>query len=237
MQRNIAMEAVSLIVVDKKMPHKAKHRLMQYGDVLELETAGITYPAISGHPDIYFCPTPAGLVVAPGLPNQYFETFKHKQLTFFEGCSMPGNKYPQTAAYNAVVSGNLLIHNHKVTDTAILNACKDLQHIHVKQAYTRCNLLALKNVFLTSDKGIEKVLTSKGVNCTFLSPEGIKLKGFSHGFLGGACGVYEDNVFVCGSLNYYSQGKAFKQIVDQAGYNVVELYDGPLIDVGSLLMC
>ncbi len=230
------MAAISLIVIDKKMPHEAKRTLLQYGDVLELETAGITYPAISGHPDIFFCQAPAGLIVAPELPDKYFEALKQKKLNFVKGGLMPGSQYPQTAAYNAVVCGNLLIHNLKVTDSVVLNACQDLQHIHVKQAYTRCNLLTLNSIFITSDKGIEKILTIKGINCKFFSPEGIKLEGFSHGFLGGACGVYEDQVFVCGSLKHYSYGKEFKQIADQAGYYVEELYNGPLIDVGSILI-
>jgi hypothetical protein len=231
------MASESIIIIDKKMPDGAKQALREYGELFEFESAGITYPAISGHPDIFFCQTPAGLVVAPELPDKYFEALKQKKLNFVKGGLMPGSKYPQTASYNAVVSGDLLIHNLKVTDSVILNVCNDLQHIHVKQAYTRCNLLALNNIFMTSDKGIENTLTSKGINCTFLPPEGIKLEGFSHGFLGGACGVYEDRLFVCGSLNYYSKGKEFKQIADQAGYYVVELYDGPLVDVGSLLMC
>ncbi len=231
------MSAANLIIIDKKMPFEAKSKLLDYGDVLDFETAGITYPAISGHPDIFFCQAPAGLVVTRGLPDHYYEVFRQKGLNFVKGELKPGNKYPETAYYNAVITDNLLIHNLKVTDSAILGACSDLDHIHVNQAYTRCNLLALNQMFVTSDKGIHHTLVSKGLDCRYFSPDGIQLHGFRHGFLGGACGIFEDKVFVCGSLKYFSQGKEFKQIVDRAGYKLVELYDGPLVDVGSIMIC
>ena len=234
---NKTMAEAGLIIIDKKMPLEAKRTLRQYGDLLELQTSGITYPAISGHPDIFFCQTPAGLVVAPELPDHYLVVLQQKEIQVVKGVSMPGNIYPQTAHYNAVASSKLLIHNLKVTDPIILDACKALPHIHVNQAYTRCNLLALNNIFLTSDKGIHNTLMSKGVESNYYSPEGIQLEGFNHGFLGGACGVFGGKVFVCGSLKYYSQGKEFKQIVENDGYDLVELYDGPLVDVGSILMC
>lgn len=231
------MSAAILIIIDKKMPYEAKSKLLDYGDVLELETAGITYPVISGHPDIFFCQVADGLVVAPGLPDHYYKVFRQKGLNFVKGELKPGNIYPKTAYYNAVITDNLLIHNLKVTDSGILSACSDLHHIHVNQAYTRCNLLALNQMFLTSDKGIQNILVSNGLDCRCFSPEGIQLEGFRHGFLGGACGIFEDKVFVCGSLKHYSQGNEFKQIADRMGYELVELYDGPLIDVGSILIC
>jgi hypothetical protein len=60
-----------LIIVDHKISQRAKEKLSQYGDLVELRTEGITYPAISGHPDIFFCQSADKLIVAPNLPEEY----------------------------------------------------------------------------------------------------------------------------------------------------------------------
>ena len=58
-----------LIIIDKRMPAEIRQQLKMYGDVLEIQTSGIVYPSISGHPDIFFCQTAAGLIAAPDLPT------------------------------------------------------------------------------------------------------------------------------------------------------------------------
>lgn len=56
-----------LIVIDKRIPEEAKKRLSGFGKIIEFETKGITYPAISGHPDIFMCQTTESLICAPNL--------------------------------------------------------------------------------------------------------------------------------------------------------------------------
>jgi hypothetical protein len=75
-----------------------------YGGLMELETSGITYPAISGHPDIFFCQTPAGLIVAPNLPEEYFSLLDQHKIKYQKGENPLGKAYPQTSPYNAVVT-------------------------------------------------------------------------------------------------------------------------------------
>ncbi len=65
-----------LIIVDKKIPWEAKDKLSVSGTVLELETEGIVYPAISGHPDIFFCKTPQMLVISPKSSRKVCSEFR-----------------------------------------------------------------------------------------------------------------------------------------------------------------
>ncbi len=224
-----------IFIVDKKIPQAAKKRLTDYGVLLELETTGITYHAISGHPDIFFCHTPQGLVVSPSLPDAVYEVLKAAHVRYVVGASAPGDKYPQSAVFNALATETHLIHNTGVTDAAITVMCRGLQRIHVNQAYVRCNLLALGNVFITSDTGIQETLLGKGLEVHFFSPAEVRLEGFSHGFLGGACGIWDDKVAVCGSLKYFSAGSSLKKLVRKAGFELFELYDGPLVDIGTII--
>jgi hypothetical protein len=78
-----------LNIIDKKIPEEAKKNLAEAGlhpdySLLELETEGLVYPAISGHPDIFFCQTPQTLVIAPNLPHPCKEILIKNQISFSE---------------------------------------------------------------------------------------------------------------------------------------------------------
>ena len=231
-----------LIIVDHKISGAAKERLSLYGELIELKTEGITYPAISGHPDIFFCQGMDKLIVAPNLPKQYFDVLNNRRIDFITGEFPVGPEYPSTACYNAVATSNYLIHNFRHTDFVITRTFQDLTPVHVDQGYCRCNLLPLKyDHFITSDTGIYKVLKaglhppSGGWSPLLVSPEGILLEGFPHGFFGGCCGIWENKVFVNGSLNQFPEGEKIRGYLKRLGYKIVELYDGLLEDIGSIL--
>ncbi|MCF8296239.1 MAG: hypothetical protein K9J13_01725 [Saprospiraceae bacterium] len=225
-----------IIIADKKIPEEAKISLSNFGELIELSTSNITYEAISGHSDVFFCKTKNNLIVAPNLPKNYLQILKERKIPFAFGNENVQSKYPTTALYNAVVTENYLIHNIKITDKVILENTKELKQIHVKQAYTRCNLLPLKNdSFITSDKGIYQTLVKENLNVLFVSPKGILLEAFENGFFGGACGLCDNKVFIIGSLKYFPEGEKARAFLNKLNYEIIELYDGPLIDGGSLV--
>lgn len=225
-----------MIIIDKKTPPAAKEKLVVFGELMELETSGITYPAISGHPDIFFCQTPAGLIVAPNLPGKYFSLLDQYKIKYGKGKAAVGKTYPQTAHYNAVVTSKYLIHNLNFTDPVLLKACKGLTPIHVNQGYTRCNLLPMNDdVFLTSDQGICNALIQQGKECHFFNPHRIQLYGFEHGFLGGTCGVFKRYLFSCGSMVHHEWGDKFEEIANTHGFEIIPLINKPLQDFGSII--
>ncbi|NOX86943.1 MAG: hypothetical protein GXO86_13435 [Chlorobi bacterium] len=223
-----------VIIADIKIPDEAREQLESYGQVILIETQDITYPAVSGHPDIFFCRTNDGLVVSPNLPVYVIDELKKQQVPFVFGERETGRKYPATAGLNAVVTADYMIHNKKYTDPLLRQQCTGKQFIHVNQGYTRCNLIPLKdNRFITSDRGIEKVLRKHDLEVLYVDPKGILLPGFDHGFIGGACGVFGNIVFFIGNLNHFPEGEKVRSFLQ--GYQIVELYDGPLFDGGSLV--
>jgi hypothetical protein len=232
-----------LILVDHKISKEAKKYLSRYGELLEIRTQGITYPAISGHPDIFFCQVPGKLIVAPNLPQHYFDQLKAHHIDFITGELPVGLEYPASARYNAVATEKYLIHNFRHTDVMITRTLDNLQPVHVDQGYCRCNLLPLRDDhFITSDRGIYKVLqglrpSPQGLRPILqgLRPSGIILEGFPHGFFGGCCGAWKEKVFVNGSLKHYREGEKVRFFLDKLGYEVIELADSPLTDCGSIL--
>ncbi|MDP4175456.1 MAG: hypothetical protein Q8933_15890 [Bacteroidota bacterium] len=228
-----------LILVDAKLPEAAKTRLSLFGELIELKTTGITYEAISGHPDIFFFQNTQNnrVIAAANLPNEYSSILRANGIGFESGETIVGKTYPETAHYNAVISKSYFIHNKKITESRILNSLSEsTQIISVKQGYTRCSLLPLKDdCFICSDHGIYKTLKEIAAKVLYVDPKEVILPGFSHGFFGGACGIHENMVFISGSLKCIKDGDKVRDFLKWMDYEIIELYDGPLFDVGSIL--
>ena len=249
-------EELPTIIADGRMPEEAKKNLKKLGDVLFLNPTEITYKSISAHPDIFFFQTKDGLVYAPNAPKRIIKELKKRKIKLTEGKKEVGKKYPETVPYNAVGIGDTLIHNLKHTDPTILSLYEN--HIHVNQGYTRCNLVALnENSFITSDEAISRQLsavsddnrqqttdnrlcpqnyvgTRHATSVLYIDPKQVKLEGHDHGFFPGCCGVWKNNLIVCGSTKYLKEKEALDKFLKDNDFNLIELYDGELVDVGSI---
>jgi hypothetical protein len=225
------------ILIDHRIPDKAKRELAKYGQLLELGKNNITYEAISSHPDIFCCQTPDKIILAPNTPIAILDKFEDLKIDYIFGKNAVGLLYPHTSHYNAVVTHKFVIHNTKNTDESIIENSYGKEIISVKQAYTRCNLIALqKNYFITSDKGIFKQLQSNhDFTVIYSNPDQIILPGMKHGFLGGCCGIYQNYLFVTGKLKFLAEEKAIRFFLDALDMQIIELYDGPLFDGGSII--
>ena len=225
-----------LIITDKRLPLPAKNALKNLGNPFYIQTDTFTYKSISGHPDIFMCPGDEGLVVAPGLPAEIREALANTSIRLFEGHQNPGRKYPETALYNAVVTSEFIIHNLKITDPALFEAFPGRKHLHVNQGYTRCNLISLKDdIFITSDKGIEKVLIAEGKEVLYVDPKPVKLRGHKYGFFPGCCGILNGELLISGSLSFHPDKDQIEDFIHKSGFLIRELYQGELTDVGGII--
>jgi hypothetical protein len=223
-----------IILASYTVPAEARAKLKTMGTLVLLRPQPGVYKSIASHPDIFFCVGPNCLYISPALSEELIN--KLRAVHFFKGSAPPLNNYPASARYNAVMAHGVFIHNLKATDPALLLAAQDMEQIHVKQAYTRCNLICLSNShFITSDKGIEKTLLSYGKRVCYISPRQVSLSGHPHGFIGGACGMLGQTLYVCGGLSHLNEAEELKQFLTACDWGFVELYKGPPSDVGSVL--
>lgn len=225
-----------IIISNKNIPEQALEQLKDYGKVLTFETSGLTYPAISCHPDVFLCLANDQIIIAPNTPGTFRKLLTENNVRFSIGHSEVGSNYPETAKYNSVITKHYLIHNLEITDNSIKEACVNKIKINVNQGYTRCNLLPLEDEnFITSDKGIYNKLHANKLNVFYVDPKGILLSGFKNGFFGGVCGVHQNLIFTIGSLSKLTGSKQVVSFLKDAGCQIIELYDGLLIDCGSLI--
>jgi len=255
-----------LIIVDKRLPEEAKESLesacltddeggrqgggrreaesvSRQGNIqknpviIEFETDSLVYPSVSGHPDIFFCQTPGRLVVSSNLPEHYKDLLRREGVDFITGHHAAGNRFPESVHYNAAINNHYLVHKLEYTDPVILESCHYLKKISVSQGYTRCSLAWLKNDhFVTSDAGIYKALREHGLSGLLVSPEGILLPGVRNGLIGGTISVLDNLVLITGSLSTYPEGNRLREYLLSLGHEILELYDGPLFDVGGILI-
>jgi hypothetical protein len=201
------------------------------GFILEFSAEGISDPHLSGHPSLFFCNTPSGLIVSPDLPPATLDQLAQHEIKFTKG-----GRHPAGSCYNAVATDKYLIHRLDQTDPSILQNCHYLKKIPVKQGFTRSHLLPLKNDhFITSDIGIEEALREKGMDVLFVSPREILLPGHENGGIGGTAGVLENTVFFHGSLQFHPDGEKIRSYLDNLGFSLIELSGSPLTDSGSFL--
>lgn len=224
-------------IASSLMPQGSKSRLASFGEVLWLSPTDFVYPSIAAHPDIYFFPfAPNGLVFAPNTPEGWVAALHKKGFKLVKGSKPLGKRHPETVYYNACASEHLLIHNFQYTDQRILNLCCTKRQIQVSQAYTRCNLLAISdNAFITSDVGICNILKQEGYDVLFIDPRQIKLEGHEYGFFPGCCGLSGNRLLVCGTTWHLAEKADLDAFLNRHGVELMELSDGPLTDVGSIV--
>lgn len=229
---------MKLLFIDKKMPAEAVENLSKYGETVKFSTTGLTYDPISGHPDVFFTKVSDQLIVAPNLPKKYKKLLQSKSIDFTEGELPVGEKYPESSRYNVVATEKFLFHNFRYTDSSITDAAGNRDLVHINQGYARCSLIPLgEKHFITSDRGIAKVLDYvPGIETLLVDPEGILLEGHRHGFIGGTAGIDGKRLIFTGSLDHFNDGQKIRDFVRPLGTAIIELYDGPLFDGGSILV-
>ncbi len=223
-----------LILLDYRAPEKARKKLQDIGEVVSFKTEGICYDAVSGHPDIFLFQHPCGCIMAPNIPEFYKKTLLRHSPSLTEGSLPVGISYPQTAHYNALYTENGVLHNKKFSDPELLKFSSS-GFINCQQGYVRCTTIQIGSTFFTSDKGIERTLLAKAMTVFYIDPQNIVLQGVNNGFFGGCCGVWEKNIYFCGALKYFQNHHYLVTAIENQGFNIIELYNGPIIDVGSIL--
>ena len=150
-----------------------------------------------------------------------------------------GADYPCDVLFNACLLGNRLICNKNTVSGLILRAAErsGCEIINVKQGYTKCSIAVVSdNAVITSDKAIADACKAAGIDVLPVNQGHVSLPPYDYGFIGGASGIKEDNVYFCGSLDQHPDGERIKRFCQKHGRSAVSLSDGGLQDVGTLFL-
>ena len=210
-------------------------------DVIKVPCNNNLYPAINGHVDIQLNilnKSKKEIIINKNLPQNFKDILTEKNINFIEASSRLSHKYPNNISLNAYITENYLVHNLKFTDEIILNHSRDKKLINIKQGYSKCSILPIReNVIITNDNGIYKTLLSEDFEILYLPFGDIILPGLNYGFIGGVGGMINDNTMAFfGSLEHYSFGEEIKKFLYKYDVKPIYLNDGKLVDRGSLFV-
>ena len=208
-------------------------------DVIKIPRDNNLYKAIDGHTDIQLNILDTNTIIINKNINLTFkELLKTKNINFIESYTTLSEKYPNNIPLNAYITDNYLIHNLKFTDKKILDYFKNKKIINVKQGYTKCSILPLREkAIITNDNGIYNTLKSEDFDILLLPYGDIELSGLNYGFIGGVGGmISNDCMAFFGSLDNYAYGDEVKKFLYKYDIKPIYLNNTKLIDRGSLLV-
>ena len=195
---------------------------------------------VDGHPDMVIHPIDfETFVIAPNVYDYYRNVLGSKGIKVIKGGKTLNRNYPEDIAYNVARIGRYAVHNTKHTDQVLKYYLEEagIEFIHVNQGYTKCSIAPVsENKSLTSDFLIHEKLISYNIDCLYINPKVVYLKGYDNGFIGGCTGLINKKIFL-------STGKIFdenisvllKEFIQSTGYLYDEASSKQITDLGTLI--
>ncbi len=231
-----------LCFLDYRTSSTEKSALENLGfDICLIPKCDMLYAAIDGHVDIQISLIDKAsrlVVINNDLPTTFKNYLLSNNIKYIDSSKKLLNKYPHNIGLNAYISDNYLIHNTRYTDPNILDSINNKNIINIKQGYSNCSILHIKEkVVITNDPGIYNILLGHDFDILLLPYGDIVLPDFDYGFIGGVGGMISPNTLALfGSLDHYIYGDEVKTFLKKHNVTPLYLYNGKLIDRGGLLI-
>lgn len=236
---NTSSNKRSFVLIDFRTDKQIVNNLENLGyTVLFTKSIDVLYDGLRGHADMQICKVGNKYICEPRV-YEYYKQYINKE-NLICGSKKLSLEYPDDIYYNICVVGKNVICNTKYT-TVELNRIfendAELNLIHVKQGYSKCNTCVVaENAIITSDDSIYKAAKENKIDVLKISSGCIKLKGFNYGFIGGATGLIEKNkLAVAGSLKHHPDYNNIKAYCNDFGVNLIELSQNTAEDIGSII--
>lgn len=200
----------------------------------------LVYEAINGHVDIQLnilSKKDKLVIVSKDINKSFLSSLKDKKINYVLSHNSLGFKYPDDIILNGLILEKFFIHNLNFTDKTLLESQKNKKNIHVKQGYTKCSVLPIReDSIITSDKNIAKELLNYNFNVLLIPSGDILLPTLNYGFIGGTGGMISENkIAFFGELSNYAYGQDIYSFLYKLDVEPIYLRKGKLIDRGSLL--
>lgn len=147
--------------------------------------------------------------------------------------------YPDDIALNILRLGDCAYGRFDVACSTLLEhlSCRGVEQVSVNQGYAKCSVCVVsRHAAITSDSGLAAAMRSRGVDVLEIEPDGIRLDGYDRGFIGGASGlIAPDKLAFTGRLDGLRSHLRIKEFLAKHHVRPIELTDGELFDVGSIL--
>lgn len=214
-------------------------RLEQYGVRCVTAAPWPALPApVASHPDM-LCHHLGGRKILVNQGNQELSRFllAEGMAPVFSQAAL-GGTYPADIPLNAARIGRFLL-GHAACDSLLRQACaeKNVCFIPVKQGYAKCSTVVVtENACITADPSVKAAAVAAGLDVLAVRPGFVALKGYSYGFLGGACGkLSKDCLAFFGDGTSHPDWEAICSFLRNYHIHPLSLQSGELQDTGGLI--
>jgi len=228
----------SRIVIDYRTAKETKLELQKLGyTVIETKKISNLYAAVDGHTDMQLFKADNFLISAQETFDYYKDIFGDNVIC---GSKKLSDKYPDDVLYNAACVSDFIICNKVYIAKEIIEFATQARKniLNVRQGYARCSTAIVgKNAVVTADKCIAQICIDNNIDVLRIEPGYIELKNMNYGFIGGCCGMLDENTIAFnGELRSHPQYKKIVCFCKNHRVDVIELKKGPLEDIGSILV-
>lgn len=196
----------------------------------------LPYP-ISCHADLQFCYIGNGKAYA-AFENTCF--IQHLQSLFLDikPCHPLGIQYPDDVRLNCAIQDNYVWINRKTIDKNLMTELMQngLMPIDTPQGYTKCSIAIVSpNAIMSSDDTIARAAEIHQIDVLHLPAGGIILEGYPTGFIGGCCGLIDENLLAfTGKISSFPEHQQIFAFLKKHHIDYIELTDEALFDIGSI---
>ena len=225
-------------IIDGRMSKKAKTRLSERFNLIELSPSPDLDKRVASHPDMLMLYSGEKLFVSRDYVDSMGDILRINGVENVKCDVKLKKEYPYDIAFNSFIARNTLFGYTKHTAKDLLEFAdkQGLCTCNVKQGYAKCSTVVLgDDGIITADKSIYEAYTRISDNALLISPDGVALDGYDRGFIGGASGVCNHEVFFCGDIGLHPDCKKIIDFCNSLGYTVTSLSDEPLYDVGTII--
>lgn len=203
--------------------------------IISLPPCGRLDSPVASHPDMLVLPTTSGTLYTFG---SYFaenrELFAPVAAKVKIIGAEPTSRYPNDILLNFLICGGHIIGRVDMLDDTLASLPYD--KVFVRQGYARCSTCLFGANAITADKTIADALERLGVRVLRISPEGINLLGYDHGFIGGATAICGKKIIFFGDPLAHPDGEMMVDFIRNAGYLPITTRRGRLFDYGGVFL-
>ena len=225
--------------------YRASEEILNYLKKLNIEPiksikCNELHEPVDGHPDMVIFPIDfKTFVAAPNVYDYYRNVLGSLGIKVIKGGKTLSRNYPEDIAYNVARIGRYALHNTKHTDQVLKYYLEEagIQFIHVNQGYTKCSIAPVSdNKALTSDFLIHEKLISYNIDCMYIDPKVVYLKGYNNEFIGGCTGLINEKIFLStGKIFDENISVSLREFIQSSGYIYDEASNQQIIDLGTLI--
>ncbi len=227
---------MTLLIGKRYEPELAQSLGAQGIEVIWLPDNKDVDPRLAGHADLSVFVSDGHVIAAKGVYPTIVNLLTNRGYTINEAKWEQRPKYPDDVGLCVCATGKYTLYAPKTMDPAVA----PLLHgklVPVNQGYARCAAAIVDDhSIITADAGVLRAVKNAGMDVLDIAAGHIELKGYDHGFIGGASFKINNNtVAFTGKLTGHPDEGRIYDFLAKHSQKALILTDRPIFDIGGAI--